>query len=199
MQRIYHDIRPEDLMRILKRAPLLCVALLSACSEGFAIPEVERGLPDVPVAKPALRAIGSWAYLWSPAVRAAILANSYGDRKAEARLPDLVASITESSVEVEPAALVGVYETDDQRLLLNAAGGYSLLPRAGHTSSATSEHGTWMVKGTELLLHGSSQNIRQLSLLPGAELLRWQEQVFQPATVRPPQPSNPDAFEGDDQ
>ena len=57
----------------------------------------------------------------------------------------------------------------------------------------------WMVKGTELLLHGSSQNIRQLSLLPGAELLRWQEQVFQPATVRPPQPSNPDAFEGDDQ
>ena len=30
--------------------------------------------------------------------------------------------ITESSVEVEPAALVGVYETDDQRLLLNAAG-----------------------------------------------------------------------------
>ena len=74
-----------------------------------------------------------------------------------------------------------------------------MLPRAGHTSSATSEHGTWMVKGTELLLHGSSQNIRQLSLLPGAELLRWQEQVFQPATVRPPQPSNPDAFEGDDQ
>lgn len=186
-------------MRIAKRAPLLCMALLSACSEGFLVPEVEREIPDVPVAKPALTVIGSWAYLWSPAVRAAIATNARGNRKAEARLPDLVASITESSVEIEPAALVGIYETDERRLLLNAAGGYSLTDRTVDVPSKAIEHGTWTVKGAQLLLHGSAQTTKQLSLTPSADLLTWQEQVYRPTQVPAPQPSNPDALEGDEQ
>ncbi len=184
-------------MRLVTRASLLCVALLSGCSESFVVPEVERSLPDVPMAKPALRVLGSWAYLFSPAVRVAISANALGNRSAEPRIPDLVASVTESSVEVEPAALVGVYVTDDHRLLLNAAGGYSL--QEGSGASQTSEDGTWIVKGNALWLHGSKQTTKQLSLTPSADMLHWEDQVFQPATEPPNRPSNPDLFEGEEQ
>ncbi len=184
-------------MRHVTRAPLLCIALLSACSESFVVPDVERSLPDVPVAKPALRVLGSWAYLMSPAVRIAISANALGNRQAEARIPDLVASITESSVEVEPAALVGVYVTDDRKLLLNAAGGYSLTE--GNGPQKSHEQGTWSVKGSELWLHGQQQTTKQLSLTPSADMLRWEDQVFQPAAAPPNRPSNPDLLEGDEQ
>ena len=62
MQRIYHDIRPEDLMRILKRAPLLCVAL---CLHVVRVLRFLKWNADFLMFLwlPA-RAIGSWAYLW---------------------------------------------------------------------------------------------------------------------------------------
>ena len=56
-----------------RRAIAALALLLGACSETFAVPEVAQALPDVAVAKPALTMIGSWAYLWSPAVRAVLL------------------------------------------------------------------------------------------------------------------------------
>ena len=64
VQRIYHDIRPEDLMPDFETRLSALRSTLSACSEGFAIPEVERWT-ILMFLWPSRRcsAIGSWAYL----------------------------------------------------------------------------------------------------------------------------------------
>ena len=103
-------------------------------------------------------------------MRAAILADSM----AIAEAPDfLIWSLRspESSVEVEPAALVGVCRDRRSATAAERRGGYSLLPRGWHTSSATSEHGTWMVKNRAVASRIESKH-QTAFLLPGAELLR---------------------------
>lgn len=167
--------------------------LVCACSESLIVPEVERGLPDVGAGKPALGALGSWAYLWSPAVRATLTVRSHLTEGKTEAIPDVVAVAAP-----EEAALVGVYVSDDTALILDAAGGYSLDQRSA--TATTHESGRWSIQGSSLLLRGAgdSQSAKRLTLTARAEQLRWREQLFVPtSTERQPLAQDPEENEGE--
>jgi len=157
----------------MKRRAIAALALLlGACSETFAVPEVAQALPDVAVAKPALTMIGSWAYLWSPAVRAVLTART--------QVGDGPTVVEADVVTPEQAALVGVYASGDRTLILDAVGGYVIEDRSA--GSATPEVGRWSLQGIELVLRGegTSKSVKRLGISASADSLHDREQLFVP-------------------
>lgn len=159
----------------MKRRAIAALALLlGACSETFAVPEVAQALPDVAVAKPALTMIGSWAYLWSPAVRAVLTA-----RTSVGGEPTVVEA---DVVTPEQAALVGVYASGDRTLILDAVGGYVIEDRSAGSATPTPEIGRWSLQGIELVLRGegTSKPVKRLGISASADTLHYREQLFVP-------------------
>lgn len=166
-------------MSLWKGAGVCSVFLLSACTEGISFPQVERNLPQVALAKPAVGLAASWAYLWSPAARAVLSVRSQRTPKDWMAHPRNEGP----TVAIQEAALVGVYHAHGRCLILDAAFGYALAERTDCT--LVCERGRWSLADGTLLLHDRSGQRKTISPAASQNMLQMENQVFLPASSPP--------------
>ena len=103
----------------------LAALLAAGCNEGLTAPPpaVRTFLHDVPGASGVPETIGTWAYLVIPAVRIVLdVRGRLVGPQGVVNEPDL----PKPESQVEASALVGVYASDDQLLILDTSGEFTL-------------------------------------------------------------------------
>ena len=155
----------------------LAALLAAGCNEGLIAPPpaVRSVLADVPGPKGVATAVGTWAYLVIPAVRIVLDARGHmvgpQDAVDEPALPH-------PEVDAEATALVGVYASHGQLLVLDTNGGFTLESQEG--SRVLRQEGQWTLEGGAVMLRASGEAPRRLVLATGRELLLASDATFAP-------------------
>lgn len=155
----------------------LAALLAAGCNEGLIAPPpaVRTFLQDVPGSNGGPEAVSTWAYLVIPAVRIVldVRGRLVGPQGAvdEPELP-------KSEAQVEASALVGVYASDDQLLILDTSGEFTLERREGRRLSR--QEGQWALTAGAVVLRASGERPRRLVLTSGQEALLGGNATFAP-------------------
>jgi hypothetical protein len=171
----------------------LAALLAAGCNEGLIAPPpaVRTFLHDVPGPSGVPEAVGTWAYLVIPAVRIVLdVRGRLVGPQGAVNEPDL----PKPEAHVEASALVGVYASDDQLLVLDTSGEFTLERQEG--GRLFRQEGQWTLASGAVVLRASGEAPRRLVLTSGQEGLFGGDATFAPVAANTAPQDAQDEAEG---